>query len=95
MLVSCLGNTLHWTGRNGDDREATSQADTRWYRPGLAALRAPHFGPPEGFDQMARSRARSTGQIRPVSALPPGRTIITIWSNLNGSYLWDRTLALA
>jgi hypothetical protein len=52
----------------------------------LAALRAPHFGPPEGFDQMARSRARSTGQIRPVSALPPDRTIITIWSNLNGMY---------
>jgi hypothetical protein len=58
----------------------------------LAALRAPHFGPPFGFDQMARSRARPSGQIRRVSALPSERTIITIWSNLNGSYLWGRTL---
>ncbi len=53
----------------------TSRADTRWYQPGLAALRAPHIGPPEGFDQMAPSRA-----------LPSGRTIITIWSNLNAAY---------
>src|SRR6185369_16945939 len=43
-------------------------------------------------DQMARSRARSTGQIRPVSALPLGRTIINIWSNLNEAYFRDRTL---
>jgi hypothetical protein len=52
----------------------------------LAALRAPHFGPPFGFNQMARSRTRAAGQIRWVSARPPGRTIITIWSNLNGAY---------
>jgi hypothetical protein len=84
--VSCLRNTCHWTGRNGDDREARSQADTQWYQPGFATLRAPHFDPPEGFDQMAPSRDRSSGQIRPVSALPPGRTIITIWSNLNDTY---------
>jgi hypothetical protein len=41
---------------------------------------------------MARSRARPSGQIRWVSAQPSGRTFITIWSNLNGSFLWDRTL---
>ncbi|WP_374566573.1 hypothetical protein [Ideonella sp.] len=77
---------LHWTGRNGDDRETTSRADTAWYLPGLATLRAPHFGPPFGFDQMARSRARPSGQIRWVSAQPSGRAIITIWSNLNAAY---------
>jgi len=56
------------------------------YLPGLAALRAPHFGPPFGFGQMAPSRARPSGQIRWVSAQPSGRTIITIWSNLNAAY---------
>ncbi|HEX5685051.1 MAG TPA: hypothetical protein VFY73_13595, partial [Ideonella sp.] len=37
--------------------------------------------------------ARPSGQIRWVSAQPSGHAIITIWSNPNGSYLPDRTLA--
>jgi len=40
---------------------------------------------------MARLRNRSSGQIRSVSTLPPGRKFITIWSNLNGGHFRDRT----
>ncbi len=39
-----------------------------------------------GRAAMGMIARRRAGQIRPVSAQPPGRAIITIWSNLNGTY---------
>jgi len=48
---------------------------------------------PQGFDQMRPRSTDRQGRYHPVSALSVGRAIITIWSNLNVSYLPDRTLA--
>ena len=90
--MSCPTDNWHCDGPKRGERKARSRVDTGWYRPDFATPRSPRFGPPEGFDQMAPSRDRPQGQIRPVSAPVAGRAIITIWSNRNATYLWDRTL---